>query len=609
MENKDWWKKNADKLDPHKLTKSAKKRFKEQQKHGEEGISLKRLQKKCHKRPNLPICASLAGTDLDAIKQKLVDHYNYEETGGAKESFPRPPRDGPDKGKKGRTWQKHHGKDKQKHKGKDVFEKDPRKPHAQAVGEEGWHQTKQAGEDEDGDNNEGDGYGAGEEVKGEADTNESLPGGESDADSAGKDVEENSASPKAGDADAGDEEEDVEAGDANGAGGNEVGDADAKDLVSSSESGSETAGKDSEEDSGPSEGEDSEAGDSDGAVDIPSGQKDGAGGESVNEKGANDGNALPEGDNEPPEEGDAQLGDAEAGDAEVEQAVAEDVEAGEAEPPEPPLPVPLEPMPSDEAAPTEEDTQKNMIVNTFTVLEQMKHDPTSFTQGLSYGQDGKIYESTGLYRHSKMRRINADTFEVEKSTDTDGKYFGEGSTYFTDDEGKGKLIEITWKEQTGFIIDPETLEQLEEFKYTTTRDRGNEGWGITYMPNSKEFVVSDGSAYLYFWDRDSKNETRKVKVTRFDGNEQDELNELEYMDGLVCCNIWHKDDIICVDPQTGKSVKEYDMSSLWPASERGGWENVLNGIALAKDHVLLTGKRWDRMYKVTLDDWPTLFRN
>jgi len=50
-----------------------------------------------------------------------------------------------------------------------------------------------------------------------------------------------------------------------------------------------------------------------------------------------------------------------------------------------------------------------------------------------------------------------------------------------------------------------------------------------------------------------------------------------------------------------------DMSSLWPASERGDSGNVLNGIAVGKDHVLLTGKLWDRMYKVKFTDWPTLF--
>lgn len=45
------------------------------------------------------------------------------------------------------------------------------------------------------------------------------------------------------------------------------------------------------------------------------------------------------------------------------------------------------------------------------------------------------------------------------------------------------------------------------------------------------------------------------------------------------------------------------MSKLWPRSERGGGENVLNGIALGKDHVLITGKLWDRMYKITFPDW------
>jgi hypothetical protein len=51
------------------------------------------------------------------------------------------------------------------------------------------------------------------------------------------------------------------------------------------------------------------------------------------------------------------------------------------------------------------------------------------------------------------------------------------------------------------------------------------------------------------------------------------------------------------------------MSQLWPRNERGSSENVLNGIALGPGHVLITGKRWDRMYKINFDDWPTLFSN
>lgn len=228
------------------------------------------------------------------------------------------------------------------------------------------------------------------------------------------------------------------------------------------------------------------------------------------------------------------------------------------------------------------------------------------SQGLSYGDNGLIYETTGLYGSSKLRKINPKTFDVELSVDIDGQYFGEGSTTYRDANGKELLIVITWRKQTGWIYDAGTFERIREFKYTTTAP-SNQGWGITYDSANREFIVSDGSKYLYFWDVETLAEKRKVAVTRFDGREQDQLNELEYMDGLVCCNIWHQDEIICVDPSTGKSVREYDMSSLWPASERGNSENVLNGIALGKDHVLITGKRWDRMFKVVFLDWPSLF--
>ena len=158
-----------------------------------------------------------------------------------------------------------------------------------------------------------------------------------------------------------------------------------------------------------------------------------------------------------------------------------------------------------------------------------------------------------------MRRIDPDTFAVVTSVDIDSAYFGEGSTFYIDADGNRRLIEITWKKQTGFIYDAETLEQLREFNYSTTAP-GHEGWGITYDASAQEFIVSDGSANLYFWDRDTLAETRSIRVTRRDGREQDQLNELEYMDGLVCCNIWYSNEIICVDLESGRSIREYGKS-------------------------------------------------
>ena len=65
-------------------------------------------------------------------------------------------------------------------------------------------------------------------------------------------------------------------------------------------------------------------------------------------------------------------------------------------------------------------------------------------QGLSYGSNGKIYETTGIYGESKVRIIDPDTFEVERAVGIDPDYFGEGSAFFTDGDGMPRLIEISW---------------------------------------------------------------------------------------------------------------------------------------------------------------------
>lgn len=246
-----------------------------------------------------------------------------------------------------------------------------------------------------------------------------------------------------------------------------------------------------------------------------------------------------------------------------------------------------------------------IISTAFTAYEQVPHDANSYTQGLSYGDDGYIYETTGLRGKSKLRKIDPNTFEVIKSVDIDDIYFGEGSTYYTDAEGNGRLIFITFQEQTAFIYDPITLAKLQTLSYTTTPPR-NEGWGITYDSIEREFIVSDGTSTLFFLDRDTLQEKRNIVVFRFDGSEQDQLNELELIDGLVCCNIWYQDEIICVNRVTGRSIREYDLSTLYPKEERG-YHNIMNGIALGKDHVLITGKKWNRMFKVRFDDWTGLF--
>ena len=237
----------------------------------------------------------------------------------------------------------------------------------------------------------------------------------------------------------------------------------------------------------------------------------------------------------------------------------------------------------------------------YEILEEMLHDHNSFTQGLTYNTDnGLLYESVGLYKKSKVRQLNPKTGEVIKSVDMDRAYFAEGMTYIP---GQDKLIQITWKAKTGFIYNATTLETMSSFSFTTTFD---EGWGITYDPRDKTLIVSDGSEYLHFWDPDNPGVDKKprVKVTRQNPNDDaKELNELEYVNGRVVANVWYKDCLLVIDPETGECVDEYDFKDLWPKNERKhDHADVLNGVSVSgEDGVLyVTGKLWKKMFRLKL---------
>src|SRR5687767_15423795 len=79
------------------------------------------------------------------------------------------------------------------------------------------------------------------------------------------------------------------------------------------------------------------------------------------------------------------------------------------------------------------------VVNTFP------HDPTAFTQGLIF-HDGALVESTGLERHSTLRRVELQTGKVLQKEAVPPYFFAEGLTLFG-----GKLYQLTWKGEKGFV--------------------------------------------------------------------------------------------------------------------------------------------------------------
>ena len=243
-------------------------------------------------------------------------------------------------------------------------------------------------------------------------------------------------------------------------------------------------------------------------------------------------------------------------------------------------------------------------------METVPHDPSAFTQGLEFVPDSseqRYYESTGLYGQSSIRIVDLASGGVLQQKDLSDQYFGEGMTYFDN----GKLIQITWREQTAFIYDATTLDTIDTLtSYTTTN---GEGWGICFVEDQNIFYVSDGTHYIHIWDTsppyayvDKFPVRLRPTSTTPDGKSiititnQNNLNELEWdkHSGTILSNVWQQNHLVRIDPSTGYITHQYDLASL----ERPSGANVLNGIAITDipNEIWVTGKLWPSMYRIRL---------
>lgn len=222
------------------------------------------------------------------------------------------------------------------------------------------------------------------------------------------------------------------------------------------------------------------------------------------------------------------------------------------------------------------------------VVAEYPHDTQSYTQGLFF-DNGQLYESTGLNGKSSFRVVDLQTGKALKRLDFDKKYFVEGSVIFD-----GNLYIMTWQNRVVFIYDAETLE------YKSTHRYSRQGWGIT--SDGKQLIASDGTANLYFMDGNLKLD-RKMLVTLNDKPVM-WLNELEYIDGRVWANVYTSDEIVIINPRTGKVEGVIDCSGLLPRKLHSDTTDVLNGIAFnpADGKIYLTGKNWPKMYEIKLEE-------
>jgi glutamine cyclotransferase len=221
---------------------------------------------------------------------------------------------------------------------------------------------------------------------------------------------------------------------------------------------------------------------------------------------------------------------------------------------------------------------------TFEVVTSFPHDPDAFTQGLVV-HDGRLYEGTGQYGESTLRRVDLATGRVEKMNALSSIYFGEGITILDD-----RLYQLTWQNNVVFVNDVDTLDRV-----ATLRNEG-EGWGLTH--DGAHLIVSDGSATLRFHDPETFEIVKRLNV-HADGQPVNSLNELEFINGEIWANLWYQDRIARISPESGAVLGWIDLSALYPQSRRAS-EDVLNGIAYDPDtdRLFVTGKNWPSLYEI-----------
>ncbi len=233
------------------------------------------------------------------------------------------------------------------------------------------------------------------------------------------------------------------------------------------------------------------------------------------------------------------------------------------------------------------------------VIAAYPHDPQSSTQGLVF-MDGMLLESTGGYGHSTIREVRLETGEVLRTTKLNPDHFGEGLAVL-----HGKAYVLTWLSGEGYIFDlSDFKESWPDFIQTGTfstppMDGATEGWGLAF--DGKHLLLSNGSSKLRWLAPATMEVVRTVTVVNGE-KEIPYLNELEWVNGFILANIWKRERIAVIAPDTGLVRAWIDLSPL--ITRRNRRAGVPNGIAYdaVGKRLFVTGKRWDTLYEIKVPE-------
>lgn len=235
------------------------------------------------------------------------------------------------------------------------------------------------------------------------------------------------------------------------------------------------------------------------------------------------------------------------------------------------------------------------VTYTYEIVNTYPHATDAYTQGLEF-YNNELYESTGHYGSSSLRKVELQTGEVLQKIDIASTFFAEGITILND-----KIYQLTWKEGKGFIYDVESFEKTGEFQYGESK----EGWGLTN--DGSKIYKSDGTEKIWLLNPQNLSEEGFIQtVTHRTISTQ--LNELEWVNGMIYANTYQKDGVAIIKPANGAIEGIINFSGL--RDQLGNKEDldpvndVLNGIAYNKEtgKLYVTGKDWDTLFEVVIKE-------
>lgn len=224
------------------------------------------------------------------------------------------------------------------------------------------------------------------------------------------------------------------------------------------------------------------------------------------------------------------------------------------------------------------------LIERYTIKEPV------FTQGFELVDD-QLVLGTGLYGESEIGWLNLETGDYQVQDQLDETYFGEGLTATPD-----YLWQFTWQEGKAFKRSLEDLSVTEEIEFDGI------GWGMAYDEKANVIWTSDGSSQLTKRDPETFEALDTLTIT-FNNHPIEQINELEYANGVLYANVWQTNKIIKLNLQDGQVEQIWDLTELVEELTfvDADPDRVLNGIAHIEDNrFYVTGKLYPIIWEVEL---------